>query len=222
MQSRVLMIDDDELLGPPLAAYFQRFDLELICKTNAQNGIDFLYNNLVDLVILDVMLPEQNGFDVCRTIRKDSQIPIIMLTARGDVTDRVVGLELGADDYLSKPFEPRELVARIQNVLRRINPIPQTIHKLSFGDLELDMLKQEVTVQNEVVELTTREYQMLELFAKSPRKKFSRDEILSTLRGVDSEIYSRAIDIAVSRLRNKLKPTDNIRTVWGQGYTFIE
>ena len=141
MQSRILMIDDDELLGPPLAAYFQRFDLELICKTNAQNGIDYLYNNLVDLVILDVMLPEHNGFDVCRTIRKDSQIPIIMLTARGDVTDRVVGLELGADDYIVKPFSINELLARVRAALRRSNAITSrndTPDEIVFADVVIN------------------------------------------------------------------------------------
>ncbi|MDX1605651.1 MAG: response regulator, partial [Candidatus Competibacterales bacterium] len=117
--TRVLLIDDDRRLHGPLTEYFRRFDLELVAADRPSAGLDRLARNDIDLVILDVMLPEQDGFEVCRSIRRVSEIPVIMLTARGEVTDRVVGLELGADDYLAKPFEPRELVARVQNVLRR-------------------------------------------------------------------------------------------------------
>ena len=117
--TRILLIDDDEKLGELLKAYFQRFDMQLDNAVRPSEGLMKIQRDKPDLVILDVMLPEQDGFDVCRTIRKTSSIPVVMLTARGDVTDRIVGLEIGADDYLSKPFEPRELVVRIQNVLRR-------------------------------------------------------------------------------------------------------
>ena len=119
---RLLLIDDDEQLGPPLAAYFKRFEFELVHATRPSAGLALLREGGFDAAILDVMLPEMDGFELCRTIRKDSSIPIVMLTARGDVMDRVVGLELGADDYLPKPFEPRELLARIQPVLRRVVP----------------------------------------------------------------------------------------------------
>ncbi|MFT7530647.1 MAG: two-component system OmpR family response regulator [Gammaproteobacteria bacterium] len=216
----VLLIDDDDRLGPPLAEYFQRFDLELLCETHPTAGLARLDKGGVDLVILDVMLPDQDGFQVCRTIRKDSEVPIIMLTARGEVTDRVVGLELGADDYLAKPFEPRELVARIQNIFRRIQPQQKKSNELDYGDLRIDNDQQLVWVVGDEIALTTREYQLLCLLAENPSKNFSRDEIINRMRGTESELFSRAVDILVSRLRQKLKPTDHIKTVWGAGYRF--
>ncbi|MFT5111384.1 MAG: two-component system OmpR family response regulator [Parasphingorhabdus sp.] len=216
----VLLIDDDDRLGPPLAEYFQRFDLELLCETHPTAGLARLDKGGVNLVILDVMLPDQDGFQVCRTIRKDSEVPIIMLTARGEVTDRVVGLELGADDYLAKPFEPRELVARIQNIFRRIQPQQKKSNELDYGDLRIDNDQQLVWVVGDEIALTTREYQLLCLLAENPSKNFSRDEIINRMRGTESELFSRAVDILVSRLRQKLKPTDHIKTVWGAGYRF--
>jgi OmpR family response regulator RpaB len=149
-------------------------------------------------------------------------MPILMLTARGEVTDRVVGLELGADDYLAKPFEPRELVARIHNILKRSCRTGDLSDVLSYSDLRVDRRKQEVRIRNELVVLTTREFQLLELLAASPGVKFSRDQIIAALRGTDAELFSRAVDISISRLRNKLKPTQHIKTVWGLGYMFVE
>jgi len=178
-----------------------------------------------DLVILDVMLPEQDGFEVCRTIRKTSVVPIIMLTARGEVTDRIVGLEIGADDYLPKPFEPRELVARIQNVLRRAVPRQPEGDELHYKDLTINVERRTVELEGQPLELTTMEYQLLTLFARHPGRTFSRDEILNELRGIDAQIFSRSVDILVSRLRQKLndtaKPPRFIKTVWGTGYTFV-
>jgi len=219
---RVLLIDDDENLAEPLAEYFARYELELVSALHPETGLRRLGQGDIDLVILDVMLPGQDGFEVCRTIRRDNDVPILMLTARGEVTDRVVGLELGADDYLAKPFEPRELVARIHSILKRITKTESQHDMLEFGDLVLDRRKQEVRTLDSTVDLTTREFQLLALLAGSPGRKFSRDEIISELRGTDAELFSRAVDISISRLRQKLKPTDHIRTVWGYGYTFVE
>jgi DNA-binding response OmpR family regulator len=173
-------------------------------------------------------MPQMDGFEVCRQIRKSSptdskirsDIPIIMLTARGDVTDRVVGLELGADDYLSKPFEPRELVARIQNVLRRTIAKPRS-SRMEFNELSIDSATRTVCVENRELELTTMEYQLLVMLAESPGKNFTRDEILNVLKGTDAELMTRSVDILVSRLRQKLKPSEPIRTVWGSGYAFV-
>jgi len=218
---RVLLIDDDEELAAPLRNYFSRFGLELISATTPGDGLKRLETEAPELIILDVMLPEMDGFEVCRTIRKNSNIPILMLTARGEVMDRVVGLELGADDYLSKPFEPRELVARIHNILRRAQSIHDQGDRLSFEQLEIDTARHKVRVQGREIPLTTKEYQLLLLLAQSPQQHFSRDDILNHLRGVDAEIFSRAVDILVSRLRKKLLPTEYIQTIWGSGYTFI-
>lgn len=223
---RILLIDDDARLGELLGAYFKRFDLELSSATEPSTGLAKLAAEKPDLVILDVMLPEQDGFEVCRMIRKSSAVPIIMLTARGDVTDRVVGLELGADDYLPKPFEPRELVARIQNVLRRTGPRDEIARdRLAFRDLEINLERRTVQLDGDPLELTTMEYQLLVLFATHPGRTFTRDEILNELRGIDAQLFSRSVDILVSRLRQKLKDTTKqprfIKTVWGTGYIFV-
>ena len=166
-----------------------------------------------------------DGFEVCKTIRKDNDIPIIMLTARGEVMDRIVGLELGADDYLPKPFEPRELVARIQGIIKRAQANNESDKKLeavlAFETLRIDTGKRQATVDDEVLSLSAMEYQLLLLFATSPQKTFTRDELLNKLKGIDADIYTRSIDILVSRLRQKLKPLDLIRTIRGLGYVFV-
>ncbi len=218
---RLLLIDDDEQLGPPLAAYFKRFEFELVHATRPSAGLALLREGGFDAAILDVMLPEMDGFELCRTIRKDSSLPIVMLTARGDVMDRVVGLELGADDYLPKPFEPRELLARIQTVLRRVAPAPAAARQLRFEGLLIDLDRHAVQRQGEAVELTGTEFELLMLLAREPGKVFSRDDILEKLRGRSAEdIHSRAVDILVSRLRRKLEPLDCIHTLRNAGYRF--
>ena len=215
---KILLIDDDVLLGPPLAAYFKRFEMDLDTATRPSLGLAKLRAGHFDAAILDVMLPEMDGFALCRSIRKDNDIPIIMLTARGDVMDRVVGLELGADDYLPKPFEPRELVARVQTVLRRrrangSGPL------LVFDGLELDLDTHAVRRQGEQVDLTGTEFALLAMLAREPGKVFARDDILNHLRGHDAELYTRAVDILVSRLRKKLEPLECIKTVRNAGYS---
>jgi DNA-binding response OmpR family regulator len=226
--TKILLIDDDEKLGGLLGSYFERFDLELVSATLPSVGLQKLAEENPDLVILDVMLPEQDGFEVCRKIRKTSAVPIVMLTARGEVTDRIVGLEIGADDYLPKPFEPRELVARIQNVLRRSGQAADDADnsgELRFRDLEINTERRTVELEGDLLDLTTMEYQLLVLFAGNPGRTYSRDEILNGLRGIDAQIFSRSVDILVSRLRHKLKDTTKqprfIKTVWGTGYTFV-
>ena len=170
------------------------------------------------------MLPEMDGFALCRTIRKESDIPIIMLTARGDVMDRVVGLELGADDYLPKPFEPRELAARLQTILRRqrgaAEPSEGGSQRLVFDGLVIDLDRRQVQRLGEPVELTGTEFELLALLAREPQKVFTRDQILNRLRGHDAELYTRAVDILVSRLRKKLEPLPCIKTLRNAGYAF--
>jgi len=220
---RLLLIDDDEQLGAPLAAYFRRFQFELQHATRPSEGLKRLRQGGFDVAILDVMLPEMDGFELCRTIRKDSQIPIVMLTARGDVMDRVVGLELGADDYLPKPFEPREMLARIQTILRRAAPANgHGARQLRFeGGLDVDLDRRTVQRGAETLELTSTEFELLVMLAQSPGKVFSRDDILERLRGQSAEdIHTRAVDILVSRLRRKLEPLDCIKTLRNAGYTF--
>ena len=219
---RILLIDDDEHLGAPLASYFARFDFTLDSATRPSEGLARLRATHYDAAILDVMLPEMDGFALCREIRKESDIPIVMLTARGEVMDRVVGLELGADDYVPKPFEPRELVARVQTILRRQRaaaPMPTThVPRLVFEGLAIDLDKREVLRQGHAVELTGTEFDLLALLASEPGKVFSRDDILNRLRGHEAELFTRAVDIVVSRLRKKLEPLDCIKTLRNAGY----
>jgi len=226
---RLLLIDDDEHLGPPLAAWFARHGFELQQAVTPQAGLDLLQAGGFDAAILDVMLPGMDGFELCRTIRRTSQLPIVMLTARGDVMDRVVGLELGADDYVPKPFEPRELLARIQTILRRAAAAPApaappAAHApaaLHFEGLLIDLDRRAVQRRGQPVELTSTEFELLVLLATTPGKVYSRDDILARLRGHAAlDIHSRAVDILVSRLRRKLEPLDPIRTLRNAGYTF--
>ena len=219
---RLLLIDDDEQLGPPLAAYFKRFEFELAHAARPSAGLALLREGGFDAAILDVMLPEMDGFELCRTIRKDSSIPIVMLTARGDVMDRVVGLELGADDYLPKPFEPRELLARLQTVLRRVAPAAAAPGRVwRFDGIAIDLDRRSVRRQGEAIDLTGTEFELLVLLAGTPAKVFSRDDILERLRGHAAEdIHTRAVDILVSRLRRKLEPLNCIKTLRNAGYTF--
>ena len=221
----VLLIDDDGKLGEVLTEYCAQFSIAIDPALTPSAGLKKLAQHPFDAVILDVMLPEMNGFDVCREIRKTSDIPIIMLTARGDVTNRIVGLEIGADDYLPKPFDPRELVARLlSNIKRHIassnNSVESTPSVMQYEGLSIHPIEREVRIANKAIELTTKEYDLLLLLAEQPSKAFNRDEILQELRGAENELFSRSVDILVSRLRAKLKPITAIKTVHGAGYTF--
>ncbi|WP_369158927.1 response regulator transcription factor [Candidatus Thiodiazotropha sp. LNASS1] len=218
---RILLIDDDQALATPLKEYFSLYDLELEAVTLPSEGLKRIEHSNPDLVILDIMLPEMDGFEVCRTIRRQSSLPILMLTARGEVMDRVVGLELGADDYLAKPFEPRELVARIQNILKRSRSQPNEEQEIVLGALKLDLVRQDAFIEERSLNLTTLEYRLLALLAQHPGRVYSRDEILTAVKGIEADLYTRSVDILVSRLRQKLKPLDYIKTVWGTGYRLV-
>ena len=196
-------------------------DFELDSAVKPSEGLAKLRTNTYDAAILDVMLPEMDGFELCRAIRRESDIPIVMLTARGDVMDRIVGLEIGADDYIPKPFEPRELLTRIQTILRRARaPVAPAHGRLVFDGIEIDLERRQVLCRGELVDLTGTEFELLAMLARSPQKVFHRDEILNRLRGQDADLYTRAVDILVSRLRKKLEPLDCIKTLRNAGYAF--
>ncbi len=223
--TKVMIIDDDKKHSDLLQAYFKRFGINLVCAHDAQSGFRMLNREDPDLLLLDVMLPGKDGFEICREIRKTSSLPIIMLTARGEVIDRVSGLELGADDYIGKPFEPRELVARVQAILRRSESGGAGAGKLLFDGLSIDADARTVEVDGKPVELTSMEFELLLILARRHGKKLSRDDILSELRGIDAAILTRSVDIMISRLRAKLgdsvKPARFIQTIWGRGYSFV-
>jgi len=224
-KKRIVVIEDNEKTILLLRDYLTQFDFEISAFTNPLEGMQKLEKDLPDLIILDVMLPEMNGFEVCRSIRKNSSVPIIMLTARGDVTDRIVGLELGADDYLPKPFEPRELLARIQTVLRRGSSKTGSSEGHRLGRLVIFKEKQLVKLDDKALNLTTYEFELLMLFVRKPGMLLTREYIINSLKGIDWSVFDRSVDTLISRLRQKLnddpKKPEFIKTVWGSGYKFI-
>lgn len=229
---RILLLDDDEALAAPLAQYLLRFDFELVAELRPSAALRRLAEERFDALILDGMLPEMDGFEFCKRLRSGGEpwceMPVLMLSARGDLTDRVVGLELGADDYLPKPFEPRELAARLQTILRRLRTpaaapvaaaaLPPAL--LRFEGLEIDTLRRQARGEQGLLELTSTEFELLSLLAREPGRVFSRDEILNRLRGQEADLYTRAVDILVSRLRRKLEPLEALKTLRNAGYCF--
>jgi DNA-binding response OmpR family regulator len=224
MNPTILIIDDDEKLNLLLKDFFKDFGFTTLTATHPEDGLKIIKQKSPDIIILDVMLPGMNGFEVCKTVRKFSNIPIIMLTAKGDLMDRVVGLELGADDYLAKPFEPRELVARIQSVLRRIHPVEKNQVR-KFGSMVIDFNKHTVEIDGKNIEMTTNEFSVLCFLVRNPNKVLNRDQILDEMSGIECDAFNRSVDITMSRLRQKLnddpKNPSFIKTVWGTGYIFI-
>ncbi len=225
MNPLILIIDDDEKLNHLVCEYLGRFGYDTLAATHPEKGIRLLEKKAPDLIILDVMLPGMDGFETCKEIRKHHTVPIIMLTARGEVTDRIVGLELGADDYLAKPFEPRELVARIQSVLRRAAAGKPSEAVGEFGPLTIYFERRTAYLNGEKIDLTTNEFTALTLLVKNAGKVMDRDQLLEELRGMECEAFNRSVDITISRLRQKLNddPRDPklIKTVWGAGYVFV-
>jgi len=204
--------------------YLARFGHRLVTATTAARGMAELRRERPDLVILDIMLPDTDGLTLCREIRSESDVPIIMLTARGEVADRVLGLELGADDYLSKPFEPRELVARIQSVIRR--SVSRESHDVLVSDsLRLEKQTRRVSLDGNNLDLTTMEFELLMVLMESHGRVLSRNRLLERLRGIDADVYDRSIDMLVSRLRDKLGDDSHaprfIKTVRLTGYQFV-
>ena len=227
MQAHILIIDDDLKLTALITKFLENHSFKVSSFDNPKNALAILSKkHSFELIILDITMPEMDGFQVLREIRKNSTIPIIMLTARGEVSDRIVGLELGADDYMPKPFEPEELIARIQSILRRIKTPETMVDNLIFEHLEIDKLKQEVMLNGEFVSLSTTEFEALLLFAENCGQILDRDFLVENLRGISWQSYDRSIDVLVSRLRsklNKLDPdTEYIKTIHGVGYKFID
>jgi DNA-binding response OmpR family regulator len=222
--SRVLVIDDDERLNALLTKYLSQFGFSVRSVSQPEAGLSALRTDPPDIVVLDVMLPDMDGFAVCRRIREHSRVPIIMLTARGEVTDRILGLEMGADDYLPKPFEPRELVARIQAVLRR-GAMGEDEGALQIGALNLNWGTHSALLNGNDLGLTTAEFDLLGLLVRNRGRVLSRERIMNEIHGLDRDPYDRSIDVHVNRLRQKLGDDARhpimIRTVRGAGYSFI-
>jgi two-component system phosphate regulon response regulator OmpR len=225
LRTRVLLIDDDEVLCGLLTEYLDQFGFSVKAVTHPDDGLRALKADPPDIVVLDVMMPGMDGFAVCRKVRETSRVPIVMLTARGGVMDRIVGLELGADDYLPKPFEPRELVARLQAVLRRGARPGERGDTVRVGALEVDWDAHTAHLDGRPLDLTIAEFALLGLFVRNRRSALTRDRILEATRGLDWEAFDRSVDVLVSRLRQKLGDDPRqprfIKTVRGLGYRFI-
>ena len=221
----ILIIDDDKELTELLDEFLLGHKYKTIVFHSPLDGLKYLKTSVPDMVLLDIMMPEMDGFQVLRKIRETLDLPVIMLTAKGEVSDKVVGLELGADDYLAKPFEPRELLARMQSILRRINSKNSMVDILCFESLEINKIKEEVELDGTSVSLSTSEFEALLLFANNSNKVLDREFLVENLRGITWQTYDRSVDVLVSRLRSKLGETPArtrfIKTIHGIGYKFI-
>ena len=227
MTNHIFIIDDDPELTDLLKEFLESHNYHITVFNDPIKGVTGLLQAKqisYDLVILDIMMPGMDGFQILRKIRESSNIPIIMLSAKGEVSDRVVGLELGADDYLPKPFEPQELLARIQSVLRRALASNSLIDVIKFEGLTVNKIKQEILLDGRVVNLSTAEMEALMLFVDNANTPLSRDFLVENLRGIEWQTCDRSVDVLVSRLRNKLGETPSrsrfIKTVHGIGYRF--
>jgi len=224
MPDRILIIDDDTRLAAMVATYLGQSGFAVETEALAEGGLARLARGDFDALVLDVMLPDGDGLDLCRRIRAQSDIPILMLTARGDPTDRVVGLELGADDYLPKPFEPRELLARLRAILRRRRTSVADGRLLRFGRLEIDRDARTVRVDGEVRPLTSYQFALLVELARHAGRVLTREQLMDAVKGETLEAFDRSIDVHVSRIRaaveDDARQPKRIITVRGAGYVF--
>jgi len=224
---RILIIEDDRQLTDMLTEYLQPLGMRVTAAGSAVEGLRLVERDAFDALVLDVMLPDGDGFDVCRKVRSRSDIPILMLTARGDELDRIVGLELGADDYLPKPFNPRELLARLRAILRRRNvPAAARNQTLQFGRLEIDRDARAVRVDGEPRALTGYQFDLLSTLAAHAGRVMSRDALMEKLKGENLEAFDRSLDVHISRIRAAIeddpKHPRRIITVRGAGYVFAK
>ena len=225
----VFLVEDDQSLASLVKDYFILQGFKVSVEERGDIAVERILKEQPDIVILDIMLPGKNGLDICRELRATTKLPIIMLTARSDEIDQIVGLEVGADDYVPKPAQPRLLLARINALLRRVCPEEKNKSSantvLTFGDLSIDASKQEVYWQNKLIELTTNEFDLLHLLASHAGSILSRDDLLNKLRGFGYDGMDRTVDMLISRLRKKFSDDPSkpkrIKTVWKKGYLFV-
>ncbi len=218
----VLVVDDEPIVRDVVVRYLEREGYTTLEADHGDRARELLEQSSPDLVVLDVMLPGADGLELCRWIRARSELPVIMLTARGVEADRFVGLELGADDYVTKPFSPRELAARVRSVLRRTSSPAAPGERLAFGSVELDASSRDVTRGGEELKLTAKEFDLLWFLASHPRRVFSRDQLMSRVWGYEAALDTGTVTVHVRRLREKIEhdpsqPT-HLQTVWGVGY----
>ncbi|NLS75706.1 MAG: response regulator transcription factor [Chloroflexi bacterium] len=226
MAKSILIVEDEEQIVRVVRAYLEQAGYEVLVARNGPEGLMRVRQQRPDLVVLDLMLPGMDGLDVCRAIRRESSTPIIMLTARAEETDKLIGLEIGADDYMTKPFSPRELVARVRAVLRRVGGDEPAETLIRAANVEIDLQAHTVLVQGQQVDLTPTEFDLLVAMARHPGRVLSRAQLLDATLGEVYEGYERTIDVHIKNLRRKIEPDPRapryIQTVYGVGYRFQE
>ncbi|MBI5032750.1 MAG: response regulator transcription factor [Chloroflexi bacterium] len=226
MAKKILIVDDEKKLVNIIKGYLEQAGYSVITAFDGQQALTLYRHEKPGLIVLDLNLPVIDGLDVCRTLRKESNVPIIMVTARVEETDRLIGLELGADDYITKPFSPREVVARVRAVLRRTEGQPTKAEALVAGDLLIDLAKHSVQVTGRSVDLTPTEFDLLTVMMKNPGRAFTRLQLLDQVLGETFEGYERTIDAHIKNLRQKIEQDPKnpryILTVFGIGYKFAE
>jgi two-component system response regulator ResD len=217
---KVLIIEDEEKMRDLMKIAFKKESIETYEAVDGKQGLSMFKDNNVDIVVLDIMLPEIDGWTVCREIRRNSNVPIILLTARGEEFDKLFGFELGADDYIVKPFSPKELVARIKALLRRTdNRNSESSHILEIGEIMINRLSREVLIEDRIINLTNKEYELLYFLATNPKIVFNREQLLLKVWGYEQYGDPRTVDTHVKKLREKLGEFSNyITTIWGVGY----
>ncbi len=222
--NKVLIADDDAHIAELIKLYFEKDGFTTVVADNGKKAVELFKSEAPSIVILDVMMPEMDGWQVCREIRRVSNIPIIMLTAKGETFDKVLGLELGADDYMVKPFEPKELIARVKAVLRRSDTKEATAEKeIVFPNLTINLSNYELKISGNIVEAPPKELELLYFLASNPNRVFTREQLLEEVWGFDYFGDSRTVDVHIKRLREKLEEVDSnwqLKTVWGVGYKF--
>ncbi len=222
--SRVLVVDDDPGIVKLVRAYLEQAGYQVLVAHDGKAALHVARHDKPDLVVLDLMLPEMDGWDVCRALRKESEVPIIMLTARVEESDKLIGLELGADDYVTKPFSPRELVARVRSVLRRAQGAPPKPEKISARDITVDLARHSVEVAGQPRDLTPTEFDLLATLMEDPGRAFTRSQLLEAVQGYAYEGYERTVDVHIKNLRQKIEDDarhpQRIKTVYGIGYKF--
>lgn len=224
MANKVLIVDDDKNIVNLIKLNFEKEGFETTTAFNGREALDSFRTENPSIVILDVMMPEMDGLETCREIRKTSNVPIIMLTAKGETFDKVLGLELGADDYMVKPFEPKELTARAKAVLRRSDPKEENSGKeLNYTNLSINITNYEIKLAGKIVEFPPKELELLYFLASNPNRVFTREQLLEKVWGFDYYGDSRTVDVHIKRLREKLENIEGnwqLKTVWGVGYKF--
>jgi len=221
----VLVVDDEPIVREVVVRYLAREGHRTLEAADGESARTAIQRSEPDLVVLDIMLPGTDGLELCRWIRSESELPVIMLTARGEEADRIVGLELGADDYVTKPFSPRELAARVRSVLRRSAPGETVAERLTFGDVELESATRETRKDGDEVRLTAKEFDLLWFLASHPRRVFSRDQLMAKVWGYTAALDTGTVTVHVRRLREKVEknPSEplHLETVWGVGYRLV-